>query len=465
MSHLNQGDMPQPDGGGTELAKPRARVLCVDDEQNTLAALARVLRMGFEVLTSQDAAAALSLLERDGNFAVVIADLGMPRMGGVEFLRRVAEQSPLTTRLVLTGAQTSAVPPGLAFRILAKPYPSDALEQAVLDAAAYYELNTASPVQPVEAPRRALWPSGPDDAAIIEPPAPRAGPEPIAATSASIVIRDAASRRSWQAVTAPRMGLRLLGRIVELLPGATLLGRSRSCHIPVDDPKVSRRHACFTNYDGQLAVRNLSSTNPLLLRGSVLDSEPHQLAVGDRLSVCGHEIEVCLLRDYVPSLEPTERVSELPIAGESLDENAATLGALGQVATKYLRLGQCPEAERILRPLLDGLLRHCRAGLAPLASDLELAVHLTLEIAEAGRNGGWISYLFELLGAVQQPPAHAALERLYRIVPVTPGISMTSYRGYLDILARAQERYGPAQQFLVRRVQGLEAAILRSAHV
>jgi hypothetical protein len=389
----------------------------------------------------------------------------MPRMDGIEFLTRVAEQSPLTTRLVLTGKQLSRLPPGLAFRVLAKPYPSDALEQAVTDAAAYHELNTSSPAQPVEAPRRALWPSGPDDADIIEPPAPRAGLEREAAASPSVVIRDAAPSFSWQAVASPRMGLRLLGRIVELLPGASLLGRSRSCHIPVDDPKVSRRHACFTNYDGQLAVRNLSSTNPLLLQGAVLDAEPHQLAVGDRLSVCGHEIEVCLLRDYVPSLEPTERVSELPIVGESLDENAATLGALGQVATKYLRLGQCPEAERILRPLLDGLLRHCRAGQSPLATDLELAVHLALEIAEAGRNGGWISYLFELLAAVQQPPAHGALERLYRIVPSTPGISMTSYRNYVELLLRCQERHGPAQQFLVRRVQGLEAAILRSAHV
>ena len=66
---------------------------------------------------------------------------------------------------------------------------------------------------------------------------------------------------------------------------------------------------------------------------------------------------------------------------------------------------------------------------------------------------------------MQQPPGHAALERLYRIVPATPGISMTSYRGYVDLLLRCQGRYGPAQQFLVRRVQGLEAALLRSAHV
>jgi hypothetical protein len=57
------------------------------------------------------------------------------------------------------------------------------------------------------------------------------------------------------------------------------------------------------------------------------------------------------------------------------------------------------------------------------------------------------------------------LERLYRIVPATPGISMTSYRSYVDLLIRCQHRCGPAQQFLIRRVQGLEAALLRSAHV
>jgi FHA domain len=50
-----------------------------------------------------------------------------------------------------------------------------------------------------------------------------------------------------------RVGLQVVGRFVELLLGLTIVGRSRSCHIPIHDPQISRRHAAFSNTGREVA--------------------------------------------------------------------------------------------------------------------------------------------------------------------------------------------------------------------
>ena len=65
------------------------RVLCVDDEPNLLAALRRSLRGRFEVSLAQSALDALQALEHAGPFAIVITDLCMPGMNGIELLDRI----------------------------------------------------------------------------------------------------------------------------------------------------------------------------------------------------------------------------------------------------------------------------------------------------------------------------------------------------------------------------------------
>jgi DNA-binding NtrC family response regulator len=65
------------------------KVLCVDDEENVLRAFERNLRLHFEIETAVGPAAGLSALERSGPYAVVISDLRMPGMDGIQFLTAV----------------------------------------------------------------------------------------------------------------------------------------------------------------------------------------------------------------------------------------------------------------------------------------------------------------------------------------------------------------------------------------
>lgn len=450
----------------------RHRVLCVDHDPVALAASYRALRERFDVVASTNPIEALSVLERDGDFSVLVSDLNMPQMNGLEFLKRAQSLSPTTTRLALVGAgalEMAGVPPESAFRILGKPCPAEALLAMVSDGASYHALLAASPIQPVEGriPTPAIFPP----AGSSEDASSQLGIQDevmdVSRGFASPVVSLGDAPRALTVTRPARVGLQIAGRSVELLPGLTIVGRSRTCHVPINDPHVSRRHACFSNDEHEVTVRNLSSTNRPLVNGVRMNGdEPQRLELGDRVSIGSHEIELCAFGDYMPSLEPTVRLSSNSFAVEAAaEQEPATFATLAAVAGKYVRLGHARDAERILRPLLEGLLRHCRAGQSPLPGDVKLAVDLTLNLAETIHGGYWISYIFDLSCALGAPLEQDALERLYRIVPTTPGISMTSYRGYLQALDQQQRRFSPAQRFLVRRIQGLETALSRSAHL
>jgi FixJ family two-component response regulator len=113
------------------------RILCVDDEPNILFAFARQLRK-FEIVTALGPELGLRAMEEQGPFAVVVSDLRMPQMSGVQFLLKVKEMSPDTVRIMLTGdgdlpAAAAAVNQGNIFRFLLKPCPTEVLS-AALDA-------------------------------------------------------------------------------------------------------------------------------------------------------------------------------------------------------------------------------------------------------------------------------------------------------------------------------------------
>ena len=105
----------------------KPRVLFVDDDADFLAAMARSLRSTqFEVTTACSGSSALDILERRGPFAVLVSDLRMPGMGGVELLGHARRLAPDTSRVLFTGQldiehALSAVNEGAIFRFIVKP--------------------------------------------------------------------------------------------------------------------------------------------------------------------------------------------------------------------------------------------------------------------------------------------------------------------------------------------------------
>lgn len=124
------------------------KILCVDDETNVLAGFQRGLRRQFELEVAAGGDAALALLEKDTSFAVIVSDMRMPGMSGLQLLQRVKQRWPDIVRVMLTGnadQQTAvdAVNEGAIFRFLTKPCPPDRLAATLTAALEQHRLLTA----------------------------------------------------------------------------------------------------------------------------------------------------------------------------------------------------------------------------------------------------------------------------------------------------------------------------------
>jgi ActR/RegA family two-component response regulator len=111
------------------------KILFVDDDPNILEIYQRALRKTFRIDIATSGEEGLRLLAERGPYAVVVADMGMPIMNGIDFLGRVRELSPDTVRMVLTGREstaTAAVNQANVFRFLVKPCPVDTVLSALV---------------------------------------------------------------------------------------------------------------------------------------------------------------------------------------------------------------------------------------------------------------------------------------------------------------------------------------------
>ena len=128
----------RPPGRGQPTLGVPLRLLIVDDEEDFLVSMKRVLvRRGVEVTTASSGAEGLALLQERA-FAVVLADVKMPGMNGIELLREVKRCQPLTEVIFLTGHPSVDVAvagvKGGAFDYLVKPTDIDDLLDKLADA-------------------------------------------------------------------------------------------------------------------------------------------------------------------------------------------------------------------------------------------------------------------------------------------------------------------------------------------
>ncbi len=106
-------------------------LMLVDDEERFVTTTAKLLeRLGHKVLTATSGSAALEVLGKN-DVDVIILDVKMPGMGGLEVLREIRLRFPLVEVIMLTGHGTieSAVE-GLksgAFDFVTKPCDLDSL--------------------------------------------------------------------------------------------------------------------------------------------------------------------------------------------------------------------------------------------------------------------------------------------------------------------------------------------------
>lgn len=115
------------------MAEQLKRILVVDDEENTRVALKRLLtREGYDVKTASNGSEALSQI-RSQPVELVITDLNMPVMNGLNFLRELNREYPSSNVIMITAygeveSYLEALNLG-AFEYLNKPVKLDELRK------------------------------------------------------------------------------------------------------------------------------------------------------------------------------------------------------------------------------------------------------------------------------------------------------------------------------------------------
>jgi YesN/AraC family two-component response regulator len=113
-------------------------VLYVDDEQINLELLEMTFRREFKIHKSISAAKALELLH-DNSIDVIISDLKMPEMDGIEFIRLVKTEYPNMNCILLTGYYEPKLVDdpemkSMLFKYVLKPFKKEELRILIIEA-------------------------------------------------------------------------------------------------------------------------------------------------------------------------------------------------------------------------------------------------------------------------------------------------------------------------------------------
>lgn len=113
----------------------RPRILIVDDEEDILYVLKkRRSRFDCELMMAKSAEDAISMMEDMDHLEIVLSDLNMSGMNGIDLLRHVRSKYPHSIRVLCSGfLDLNVIHPlmqeGLIWRAFLKPLPLDRMEQ------------------------------------------------------------------------------------------------------------------------------------------------------------------------------------------------------------------------------------------------------------------------------------------------------------------------------------------------
>jgi hypothetical protein len=278
--------------------------------------------------------------------------------------------------------------------------------------------------------------------------------------------------------------LRYQAHDIELPVGEFLIGRSAECQLALDDPLVSRKHAAFHVRKDAVTVEDLGSRNGVLVNGAKIDG-PHAVTEEDRVTIGGQDLRVYYVDETAEAqvreqyrrhtqtlgMGAAELEAHLGGAVTSPPPNAEVTGnargiqsfsLLGGVADKALAMGRAEEAERILQGVLNDVAhraKDARDSKPMEPSVCEQAARYAVRLGGAMGKAAWIDYVFELYADLRKPLPATIVDELYTVVRKVKSLEPKTLRAYLAVLKDVQGTFGPAERFVVQRIDGLERLI------
>ncbi|MEM6958223.1 MAG: FHA domain-containing protein, partial [Myxococcota bacterium] len=205
-----------------------------------------------------------------------------------------------------------------------------------------------------------------------------------------------------------RYRLRFLLQEFDLRGPEVLIGRSPDCHITIEDPLVSRRHARIRIEDGAPPeLRDLGSRNGVRLNGTKIDG-PKSLSNGDRLRIGTQELVFFVPREQKREARTTgfmatcqscgtpypESVERCPHCGATAREDdtmsgvliearqAWTFQLLGEVIDRALETDRLDQADRMMRRAAREVDERLTAGDRLQQEQLSIITGYALRLAE-----------------------------------------------------------------------------------
>jgi predicted component of type VI protein secretion system len=282
-----------------------------------------------------------------------------------------------------------------------------------------------------------------------------------------------------------RFRLRYMQHDLELAEGEFVVGRNASCQLSLDDPLVSRRHARFLVGEGVI-LEDLQSRNGVLVNGQRIHGQL-ALEVGDRILIGTQELTLLAANESnevkarskvtmpkvpaaTPLAPPVATVASTgggpPSVGPessmsdefetSMVRRADAFSLLAGVAEKALAMGRVLEAERLLASPLTDVIEASRAGKRITPMLVDQAARFSAKLATATGKGAWADYVIELYAAQKRPAPAPVIDELYNALRRVTSIDLQRLRDYIEHLRLRIAQFGPADRFLIQRLEGLE---------
>jgi predicted component of type VI protein secretion system len=262
--------------------------------------------------------------------------------------------------------------------------------------------------------------------------------------------------------------LRHMQNNFELGQGEFVIGRSTECQLALDDPLVSRKHAALIVGTESVVIKDLGSRNGVVVNGTKIDTS-RILLDGDKITigsqemmlVAGHRDMNYVVRrrtgsQTLSSVVPAQRHSLASDSAPDASKRVDSLPLLSSLADKALALGRPEDAERILAGLLAEILKQVQVDNRLGNEVVDQAAQYAVRLAAGTNKGAWVDYVVALYTAARRPCPAPLVDELHAAVRKTSAVNLDAIRAYVDLLRENSSAYGPADRFLVQRIEGLE---------
>ena len=234
-----------------------------------------------------------------------------------------------------------------------------------------------------------------------------------------------------------RYRLRFLLQEFDLRGPEVIIGRSPDCHITIEDPLVSRRHAKLTITEAGPAIEDLGSRNGVRINGKRADGQ-QELSDGDRIRLGTQELvfyvasrekraarttgfmTVCHAcgtpyPDQAPQCPHcgAPRRDEDTISGMVVEPKRSwTFQLFGEVIERALATGRASEAERVLRRAAREVDQRMAAGENLDVEQVTLITSFALRLAKLVGGAEWVHWALNVHRHQTMFPEPGLIERL-----------------------------------------------------